>query len=385
MLSREHKAALKALSAWMREAGLHVRIDAAGTLIGRREGTSRNAKTLILGSHVDTVENGGRFDGCLGIVLAVEVMAELVRLGKELPFSVEVHAFASSVGQRFPIRYFGAYAATGTISDDFLAMTDRNGTTLRAALSSFGGDPDRLADAAYASNDVLAYLEVHAEQGNVLELEKAPVGIVSAIAGSSRYAISVKGRSSHAASQSQGYRRDAVAAAAEMILTIERISRDTPGLFITIGSLVSRGGAPQMSPQEVVLSLDVRSAVNRTRQRGCQDIERELKAIARRREASVSFSLLHDDSGVNCDQRLIRLLTGAAEALRLQSAVLPSGSRQDGVVFGNMCPIGMVLVRSEGGIGQRPEENVSLPDIEAAARVLMLALETMAVNGRTLT
>ncbi len=363
---------------------MSVAIDPIGNLSGRLEGSAEGAKTLLIGSHIDTIANAGQFDGCLGIVLALEALAESARLGVSLPFAVEVVAFGNGTGGRFAPMFAGAQAMAGRVGSEVLDRTDHQGTTLAQALQAFGVTSANFHAVERRSHDMLGFIEIHAEQGTVLESEGCGIGIVSAISGGTRFRVFVKGRSGHAGSQSMTQRRDALAAAAEMILAIERIGRDAPALLATVGRIEARPGAPHSIPSEVDFSLDVRSSVNRARQRGCQDIDRELRSIARRRQLTVQMVEIDSENAVPCDQRFTRLFTSVAEELGLTTMGLPSGSRHEGLAIVDLCPVGMLLLRSEGGIAHHPDERVRADDIEAATRMLMRVLETLAPNGRTL-
>ena len=368
----------------MRDAGMTVAIDPIGNLSGRLEGTAEGAKTLLIGSHIDTVGNAGQFDGCLGIVLALEALAELGRLRVSLPFAVEVIAFGNGTGGRFAPMFAGAQAMAGRVGPEVLDRVDGQGVTLAQALEAFDGASEDFREVVRHSHDLLGFIEVHAEQGTVLEGEACGIGIVSAISGGTRFRVVVQGRSGHAGSQSMAQRRDALAAAAEMMLAIERIARDAPALLATVGRIEARPGAAHSVPSEVEFSLDVRSSVNRVRQRGCQDIDRDLRSIARRRQLTVQMVEVDSETAVPCDQRFIRLLTSVAEELGLATMGLPTGSRHEGLAIVDLCPVGMMLLRSEGGITHHPDERVRADDIEAGTRMLMKVLETLAPNGRTL-
>ncbi len=383
-LSHEHKQASQLVADWMRDAGMEVEVDAVANVVGRVAGTSKGARTLLIGSHIDTVRDAGRFDGCLGVVMAIEAIAELHRLGRHLPFSVEVIAFGDEEGVRFPRTLTGSHAIAGGLEADTLDVKDTSGTTLADALRAFGCDPAKAFDIARRPGDILAYVETHIEQGPVLEAENLAVGVVTAISGASRFLVDVKGKAGHSGTLPMAMRRDALTAAAEMVLAIEEIGRTTNGLVATVGQITASPGAINVVPGQVTFSLDVRSPVDRTRRAGLQEVDRRLRAIARRRQVSVRMNEFYNEKAVACDQRLIRQLTSAAEDLDVATIGLPSGAGHDGLAISRLCPVGMLFVRCKGGVSHHPDESVKADDVETATRVLIAFLERVAPTGRSL-
>lgn len=383
-LTREHRAAVELVTRWTEEAGLSVELDAAGTVVGRCEGKVSTARTLLIGSHIDTVRNAGRYDGCLGVVLAIEAMAELKRLGKVLPYAVEVLAFGDTEGVRFPGALTASRAVAGSLTADWLESTDADGITVAQALRSFGCQPQRIGDVARKSNDLLGYVEVHIEQGPVLEAEGLGIGVVTAISGASRFNIEVRGKAGHAGTQPMHMRKDALTGAAEMMLAVEQVGRATAGLVATVGEAIVFPGTANVVPGLVNLTLDIRSSVDRVRRQGVQEIERLMKAIARRRGLTVKLFESHDEKAVTCDQRLIRHFTTAAEAVGAPTIGLPSGAGHDGLAISKLCPVGMLFVRCKGGISHHPDEAVMAEDVEVATRVLLQFLSDLSPNGRNL-
>jgi allantoate deiminase len=383
-LTKEHRTAAELISTWMREAGLVAEIDAAGTVVGRAEGSIAGARTLLIGSHIDSVRNAGRFDGCLGVVLAIEVLAELKRLGRALPYPVEALAFGDEEGVRFPRTLTGSRALAGVLSSDALEVEDTDGTTMGAALRSFGCDPGKLASLAREPGSVLGYVEVHIEQGPVLEKEGLAVGVVTAISGASRLQIEVTGKAGHAGTVPMPQRRDALAGAAEMVLAVERTARQTAGLVATVGRIQALPGAVNVVPGGAAMTLDIRSPVDRTRRLGLRHIEQEFRAIARRRQLSVRLEETYAEPSATCDQRIIGHFTAAAEALGHAAFGLPSGAGHDGLAMAKLCPIGMLFVRCKGGISHHPDESVKADDVEIAARTLMAFLERFSTTGHSI-
>ena len=383
-LTKEHREAANVVAGWMSEAGLAVCQDAAGTVIGRVEGTASGAKTLFVGSHIDTVRNAGRFDGGLGVVAAIEAMAELRRLDIRLPFAVEVLAFGDEEGVRFPSTLTTSRAIAGTLDATVLHVCDGDGVTLRDALVAYGCDPARLAECARDPVTVLGFIEIHIEQGPVLEAEELPIGVVTAISGASRFCVDVTGKAGHAGTVPMPQRRDALTGAAEMVLAVERTARDTAGLVATVGQIAAVPGTVNVVAGGATFTLDVRSPVDGTRRRGFQQLDREFRAIARRRHLSVSLEETYDEKSVVCDQRFIRHLTAAAEALGQPAFGMPSGAGHDGLAMVKLCPIGMLFVRCKGGVSHQPEESVKAEDMEIATRTLMDFLQRVSSTGRTI-
>ena len=393
-LSKEHKSAADLITGWMRDAGMTARVDAAGTVTGRLdgkqpggkqpEGTRRDARTLLIGSHIDTVRNAGRFDGTLGVVLAIEAVAELQRTSRSLPFAIEILAFGDEEGVRFPCTLTGSRAVAGSFDPASLEAADADGVSLRQALADFGCDPARIGQVARDQGAVLGYIEVHIEQGPVLEKEGQPVGVVTAISGASRYQVTVGGMAGHAGTLPMPMRRDALTAAAEMVLAIEAIARGEAGLVATVGQIAARPGAVNVVPGEVVFTIDVRSPVDGTRRTGIRQIERDLKTIARRRHCTIQLTETYSEKAATCDQRFIRHFSAAIERVAGNAIGLPSGAGHDGLAMAQLCPIGMLFVRCNGGISHHPTESVKSEDVEVATRVLIEFLDQVSPTGRSI-
>jgi allantoate deiminase len=383
-LSAGHKAAIRLASGWMRDSGLTVHLDAAGTLYGRAEGTARGAKTLLLGSNIICSLDLGPLDACLGLVVALESVSELRRLGIALPYAVEIVGFGDVAGSRFGLRMTGPRAMAKDLPPGWLDATDDTGTSLREALRAFGGTPERIDDVARNPSDLIGYLEVHLERGSVLDKERHAVGVVTAISGFSRSHIEVRGKTDHAGATPVHNRRDALAAAAEMIGAVEQVGRQTTALFANVTGVSATPASPDLVPGEVTFLLDVRSPLDRVRRSGVQDIERQFRNIARRRQLTVKLTELEQNKAVECDHRFISKLTTAAESLATVTIGLPSGSTHAGLVLARVCPVGMLSVRNRGNGAQLPERAVRAEDIEIATRLLIETLRQLAPNGRTL-
>ncbi len=383
-LTREHAAAIKLISGWMGEAGLAIEVDAAGTLVGRKEGEARAPRTLLIGSHIDTVRKAGRNDGGLGVVVAIEAMSELRRLGKSLPYAVEVIAFGGEEASRFPCTLVGSRVLAGGLPPGTLDVTDSVGATLQEALRAFGCDPGKVLESAKRPTELLGFVEVHIEQGHVLEDEGASVGVVTMISGASRFAIEVRGKPGHAGILPMQARRDALAGAAEMLLAIEDVGRSTAGLLATVGRFSIKPGSEMVVPGEADFCVDMHSPVDSVRRSGEREIDRRLRAIARLRRLTFKSTEAFNEKAVACDQRLIRHLTAAAERVGVACIGMPSGAGHAGLALSAVCPIGMLFVRCHGGSGRQREETMKVEDVEAAIRVLLEFMAELSPDGRTL-
>jgi allantoate deiminase len=259
-LSPEARAASDKVLGWMREAGMQVRVDAIGNAAGRYEGARAGLPCLMLGSHLDTVRDAGRYDGMLGVVTAIECVSSLSAKGKRLPFAIEVIGFGDEEGVRFGTTLLGSRALAGLFDESTLDARDSNGKTLRDALRDFGLDPERIPEGARRKGEVAAYAELHIEQGPVLEAEGLPVGVVTAINGFSRLRATLRGAAGHAGTVPMRLRRDALAGAAECVLVVERIVKANAELVGTVGRIEARPGAINVIPGEVTFTIDVRAS-----------------------------------------------------------------------------------------------------------------------------
>lgn len=363
---------------WMREAELTVREDTVGNLIGRREGVSPRAKTLLLGSHLDTVRDAGRFDGPLGVLLPIVALGELRRRGVELPFAVEVIGFSEEEGVRFASAYLGSEGYTGRLKTRTLGLRDAEGVTVGQALETFNGGTFSLPKPAHRCGDLLGYVEVHIEQGPVLEKEKLAVGVVSAIAGQSRFKLTWTGKAGHAGTTPMALRRDALAGAAEFALAVEQLARRSAGLVGTVGSLTVSPGAANVIPGGVVHTLDVRHASDAVRARALAALTRTATAIARRRSLRVAWQPTQDNDAVACSPALTTQLTQSVRAVQGRSLALVSGAGHDGVVMSALTPVAMLFVRCRDGLSHHPDEYASPADLGIALRVMIDFLERLA-------
>jgi allantoate deiminase len=381
-LTAAHAAALNALGDWMSEAGMSVRRDAAANLIGRYEAETPGAKALIIGSHIDSVRNGGRYDGPLGIMLGIDVVEALHHAGRRLPFAIEVVAFGDEEGSRFPVSMSCSRAIAGTLDASALEMKDADGITVAEALTAFGGDPANIASAARRPEDVLAFLEAHIEQGPVLEAEGLALGVVTAIAAQKRLMVRITGMAGHAGTTPMALRKDPAPAAAEAMLALERICRaGTDGLVGTVGRMTALPGAFNVIPGAVEFSMDIRAETSATRDAAVEAITAEIHAIAAARGLSASVSLMQALAESPCDPSLMGLLEEALSDLGLPARRLPSGAGHDAMVMADLCPTAMLFIRCEGGISHNPAEAVTEADCALAARVMLGFVDKLAAEA----
>jgi len=376
-LSKELRKAADLILGWMREAGMSAHLDAIGNVCGRYEGERPGAPCLMLGSHYDTVRDAGKWDGPLGVITAIACVADLNRRGKRLPFAIEVIGFADEEGVRFASTLLGSRAVAGTFDESVLNSRDRDGVSMRDALVKFGLDPDHIGAAARARRELLAYLELHIEQGPVLEAQNLSVGVVTAIAGATRLAARLNGMAGHAGTVPMGLRRDALAGAAECIGAIEQFCRtDEGGLVGTVGYIQARPGATNVIPGEVSFTIDMRAPTDMHRKRAVADIVRQIEAIAKRRQLALQLDVTHENRTAPCAPWLKEQIAQAIAAEGVSVFELPSGAGHDGMAMIDVADVGMIFVRCRGGVSHHPDEHVELADADTGARVLLRVIET---------
>ncbi len=355
---------------WFRRAGLTVREDAAGNLIGRLEGTDPAAGTFLLGSHLDTVRDAGKYDGPLGVLAALAVIEQLQDEGSVLPFAVEVIAFTDEEGLRFQTSYLGSAAMAGVFRREWLTATDSLGVSVAEALRDYGGDPTGIAECVRQAGAVRGYCEVHIEQGPVLEACGLPVGVVTGIAGQDRVNVTFQGMPGHAGTVPMALRRDALCAAAEWILAVEGLAWAPEGVVATVGQVAVHPGASNVIPGEVVLSLDLRHQDDTVRSRAEVDLRMEATAIGARRRVDVHWHPIQSSAAVPCAPILIDALAQAIEANGFTLCKLSSGAGHDAVPLSRLTNVAMLFVRCAGGISHNPAESVTEADVGVAIDVL---------------
>ncbi|AXE39890.1 allantoate amidohydrolase [Acidipropionibacterium virtanenii] len=390
-LSPEH-AEVDALAAgWMREAGLTTWQDASGARVGRLEGERPGLPALILGSHLDTVPDAGRYDGPLGVLLAIEVARRIAESGRHLPFALETYAFAEEEGVRFGATLLCSRALAGTWTDDLWSLRDADGVSLRRAFTDFGLDPARVGDAARVAAEpgpsadagprgVVGYLEAHIEQGPELEAAGRPLGVVTSIAGARRLEITVTGEARHAGGTPYPRRRDALVGASEAVVAIERIGRERD-VIATVGRLHVEPGGVNVVPGRAVFSLDLRAETDEKRDAAWEEIAATMKEICTRRGLDLGVEQFHEARSVSCAPPLmdavasgIRTATGAgAEPMRIWSR-----AGHDAMAVADMCDIAMMFIRCHDGISHAPDESVLESDVAVALNAYEAAILALA-------
>lgn len=379
-LTPEHRAAADQLLAWMREAGMATHMDAVGNVVGRYEGERPGLPCLMLGSHYDTVRNAGKWDGPLGVVTAISCIAELNRRRKRFSFAIEVVGFADEEGVRFSSTLLGSRAIAGTFDPRALDAVDRDGISMRQALKDFGLDPNAVESAARRKDDTLGYIELHIEQGPVLEAMNLPVGVVTAISGASRFIIHLEGMAGHAGTVPMDRRRDALTGAAECILMIEKFCRARKGLVGTVGQASVLPGATNVIPGHVSFTLDVRSGSDDERKAAVADLTKEIAALAVARQLDCRIEQTHENRSVPCAVSISSKIADAIEEAGFAVHELPSGAGHDGMAIADIADIGMIFVRCRGGLSHHPDEHTELADAEIGAQILLRTIETFAVR-----
>ena len=375
-LTPEHRAAADLILGWMRDAGMRAHVDAIGNVCGRYEGERPGLPCLMLGSHYDTVRDAGKWDGPLGLITAISCVANLDRNGRRMPFAIEVAGFADEEGVRFASTLLGSRAVAGTFDESVLSTRDQAGIALRDALKDFGLDPGHIGVAARRRRELLAYLELHIEQGPVLEEQQLPIGVVTAIAGATRLSVRLAGMAGHAGTVPMALRRDALTGAAECIGAIEEFCRtDDGGLVGTVGYIHAAPGATNVIPGQVSFTMDIRAPTDQRRKRAVSDMVRRIEAIAKRRKLELQLSVTHENRTVPCAPWLKEQIAEAIAAEGFRVFELPSGAGHDGMAMIDVADVGMIFVRCRGGVSHHPDEHVELADADAGARVLLRIIE----------
>ncbi len=365
---------------WMREAALTVREDETGNLIGRLESPSPGAKTLLMGSHLDTVRNAGRFDGALGVVLPIVALAELKQRGVVLPFHVEILGFSEEEAVRFTGAYIGSKAYTGRLRMADLKLRDARNQTLLDVIEAHAEKRFKPPRPAHRPSNLLGYIEVHIEQGPVLEAKKLAVGVVSTIASQARGRLTFRGKAGHAGTTPMNLRRDALAGAAEFIVFAEAFAGARPPLVTTVGTINVQAGAANVIPGEAVLSLDVRHPNDAICDAALAELVRQAQRTARRRQLQCEWQPTMRHQATPCSTVLTTRLARSVRAVQGKSLTLISGAGHDGVVMASLTSIAMLFVRCRDGLSHHPDEYASPKDLEVALRVVVDFLEKLSAD-----
>jgi len=359
------RRANKLVGSWMREAGLQVREDAAFNLLGRWNSTQRGAKTFLLGSHLDTVRDAGKYDGPLGVLAAIAAVQFLRERNVKLPFNLEIVGFSDEEGVRYQTAYLGSRAFAGTLTAADLARIQEK----------------QIVRARRQRGEFFGYAEVHIEQGPVLEKNNSPVGVVTAIAGQSRLRVEFHGVAGHAGTVPMNLRHDALAGAAEFISAVEAAAKKRPGLVATVGKLEVTPGASNVIPGKILLTLDVRDQNDSRRLAAVRSLHMKAKAIAKRRGLKPTWTLVQQTAAVQCDKTLMQIFSKCVAQRGLKVIKLPSGAGHDAAALSAICPAAMLFVRCKNGISHNPAESVKTSDVRVAIEVLADFVQTLAKAG----
>jgi allantoate deiminase len=383
-LTPEHRRAADLVAQWMRAAGMTVSEDALGTVRGRWDGNAGVGKRLLIGSHLDTVLNAGKYDGPLGVIAGILAVDHVARAGKSLGFAIDVLAFGDEEGSRFPATLATSAGCAGAFDRETLRLADRDGVTLAEALRRYGKDVDAIPAAAYRPQDVAAFIEVHIEQGPVLEARNLPLGVVTGIVGQSRLRVSVIGEAGHAGTVAMAYRRDALAGAAELVSLVERIALDSGGTLVgTVGRIVALPGAVNIIPARVDFTVDLRAMDDNVRRGAVARLQAEAWRMVEARGLRVELEVFHEEAAAQCAPALRDALGAAIAALGYPRLDLPSGAGHDAQMMTKLCPSAMLFVRCKGGISHNPAEYASPHDMGLAIAALIHFIENFAPPARS--
>lgn len=377
-LSPQHLEANQRAARWMTQAGMTVWQDSVGNICGRYEGEQEGAPAILLGSHLDTVRNAGRYDGMLGVLTAIEVVHGLHQQGRRLKQAIEIVGFCDEEGTRFGITLLGSRGITGTWHESWLAQTDADGVSVAQAMVLAGLDPARIHLAARRPEEIAAYLELHIEQGPCLEQEGLALGVVEAINGARRLNCRFTGEAGHAGTVPMSHRKDALAAAAEWMVRVETLTREQGGNRVaTVGTLRCAPGAVNVIPGDVTLTLDIRGPHDQPLDALLDTLLNEAQAIASRRQLRFSAEEFYRIAATACDSGLQQVLSEAVQAVQGRSLTLPSGAGHDAIAMAERWPSAMLFVRCKGGISHHPAESVTADDVALAIAAYSRAVSAL--------
>jgi hydantoinase/carbamoylase family amidase len=383
-MTPSHRACAQTLLGWMRSSGMDAHIDAVGNVVGRYAASSGpDVPTLLTGSHYDTVRNGGKYDGRIGILIPIVVIADLHRRGIRLPFHLDVLGFAEEEGVRYRTAFLGSSAVTGRFDTAWLDRLDVDGISLGKALEHAGADLTQISNAALNAESLIGYIECHIEQGPVLLNCGLPVGVVTSIAGSKRYKVDLKGMASHAGTTPMTMRRDAATAAAEIVLLIEARCAMAPTLVGTVGQLSVPNGSLNVIPGGCEFSIDIRAGDDITRDAAVDDVMTGIAAICERRGIRHAVELVLESPTIACAPWLQEHIGAATSSAGCDVFSLPSGAGHDAVELSQLTDVAMLFVRcGNGGISHNPLESVTAEDLDLSAHIFMNVLKRIAEDPR---
>jgi len=377
--TREHADAVTIIEGWMQDAGLETHLEAAGTLVGRTQFTGAT-QTLYMGSHQDSVRHGGAYDGIMGIALPILALKKLNSEGITLPFNVEILAFADEEGVRFPTALIGSRALAGTYDPAVLELQDRDGISIDKAMRAFGLSPENIPKLKRNNNQALGFVEVHIEQGPMLQDEDLSLGVVTAICGIERHSVTFHGVSGHAGTLPMRNRQDALVGASKLISFVHELAFNTEHLRATVGALDISPNVVNAVPNEARLTVEMRSADDTIRSEAAQRFEDEAKEIARAHGLKLSYEKTYAQPAQQCADSLKAPIAQAVEAQLGRALALPSGATHDASAMADLGPMAMMFVRCKDGVSHNPAEYSSPQDMGDAVNVLAEFIKNMAAR-----
>jgi allantoate deiminase len=356
----------------MREAGMTTRIDNFGNLIGRLEGTDAKLPVLMMGSHLDSQPYGGRFDGVAGVLCAIEVVATLTQNGVKPTRSIEVVSFADEEGWRFNKGLFGSRGILGKLEDGELERQDKDGITRREALIDFGCDPEKFSESEYDPGSIYCFLELHIEQGPVLDLAKKPIGVVTGISGPLWWTVKLKGMAGHTGSVPMRLRQDALVGAAEIIVAVNQIANQVPGAETvgSVGTINVFPGSRNIIPEEVTFTVDLRDIDLERRNRYEEQLRSRINEITRKHQLTYTISEDTNSEPRYCAEWIKEIIRDECKARELDAPELMSGPFHDSLALSYACDYGMIFIRCKDGISHNPLEYSSYEDLALGADIL---------------
>ncbi|WP_246071701.1 Zn-dependent hydrolase [Miniimonas arenae] len=374
-LTPQHRQATMLVAGWMRESGLRIWVDEAGNLHGTTGERGSHRPRLVLGSHLDTVPDAGRFDGVAGVMAAIEVAGELAG---SMPFDLEVVGFGDEEGTRFGHALLGSRALAGTWEDAWWSLEDADGVSLERAFLDFGLDPERIGAASYANRDLVGYLEVHIEQGPTLDRAHVPLGVVSSIASARRFQVEVLGESRHSGGTPFDERHDALLGAAEAVVAVERLSLERQ-VIGTVGRLEVAPGAVNVIPGTATFTVDMRARHDHERDDTIDALTGVLEEVSERRGLRYRLQEIHAAPAVFCSERLLDAAREGVDAVQTQDVpTLFSPAGHDGMAVAAVTDVAMIFMRNPDGISHHPAEYVSPDDLGLGIAALTTAVRALA-------
>lgn len=368
--SQEHEEANQKLHDWMTISGMEVRMDNAANLIGRYPSANPDAKTLIFGSHQDTVPNGGKYDGILGVILPIALVNYFHNNQLEFPFHIDVIAFSDEEGTRFQSTLLGSKAISGIFDPAMLTAEDANGVSMRDALVSFGCNPDLISEDAYEKENVLGFVELHIEQGPQLEQANLPVGVVTAMTGIERHTLSIIGKASHAGTVPMDLRQDALVGAAQVIHMFDQLCKREEDLVGVVGKIANYPNGVNVIPQQTDITIELRSPNDASRVKAREEMLADIDSLMNQYNLAYRHEQTYEQSAVTCADSLSSVLSNAVSLSGITPKHLYSGAGHDGLAVSKLTDIAMLFMRCTDGISHHPDEAILQQDLVAAVEVL---------------